>query len=188
MANPKVSLEEMRARRLAAEAEGAAAQGNQISAESQAIGAQEQVQTQAHNLDQGGTQSQTQTDAIQNGLQSYETSLQAKLTLEGFIASASPEQLAKIREIAFSTGLAPHAASASGHRNADGSMTVSVHLEAPIVEQLELWAEADQCTVAEEAEKRILEALQNYLYGDWSTTLEPAPVPVPVPVAAAGAE
>jgi hypothetical protein len=55
-------------------------------------------------------------------------------------------------------------------------MTVEVYLEPIIVEQLELWAEPDGCTLAEEAQKRISEALTNYLYGDWSATVEQPPV------------
>lgn len=60
-------------------------------------------------------------------------------------------------------------------------MTIAVYLEPPIVEQLEIWAEADSCSLIEEAQKRIGEALTNYLYGDWNPTPEPV---VAAPVAA----
>ena len=59
-------------------------------------------------------------------------------------------------------------------------MMVSVRLDAPVAEQLEIWAEADGLSLIDEAQKRIVEALENYLYGDWN----PTPVPEPVVVAA----
>ena len=100
--------------------------------------------------------------------------------LDSLILNASPEQLAKLRMLAASQGVASITNSPSATKRADGTMMIEIALEAPIVEQLEIWAEADGISLAEEAQKRILEALQNYLYGDWSATIvEPAAVAEP---------
>ena len=101
--------------------------------------------------------------------------------LDSLIMGASPEQLTKLRMLVAAKGIAAPSG-ASGAKRADGSMTVEVTLDAPMVEQLELWAEADGCSVGEEAQKRISEALQNYLYGDWSAVIE-TPVAATEPVA-----
>jgi hypothetical protein len=47
---------------------------------------------------------------------------------------------------------------------------------------LEIWAEADGLLLIDEAQKRIVEALENYLYGDWSAVIE-TPVAATEPVA-----
>ena len=87
--------------------------------------------------------------------------------LDTILASLTPDQLLKIRQKAIGEGVVP-AASLGGTKSADGSLTLSVTLDPMVTEQLELWAEADGCTLVEEAQKRITESLQNYLYGDWS--------------------
>jgi len=94
------------------------------------------------------------------------------LNLASVLASLTPDQLQKIRGMAVAEGVT--APQSSGKR-ADGSMVVSVELDTPTVEQLELWAEADGCSLVEEAQKRIAEALNSYLYGDWSVVEQPAP-------------
>jgi hypothetical protein len=111
--------------------------------------------------------------------------------LDAFLSSLSPEQLAKVRARAITEGFTPSPMQRSlGAVHADGSMTISIHLEPQIVEQLLLWADSDGVDVGEEAKIRINEALTNYLYGDWSAMMakpaEPPPVstPAPVPVAA----
>jgi hypothetical protein len=100
--------------------------------------------------------------------------------LDGILARMSPEQLQKIRVLAAAKGLTAASAgiAGSGNRLADGSMTVEIHLDAPMTEQLEIWAEADGLALVEEAQKRILESLENYLYGDWNPNIEPQPVAV----------
>jgi hypothetical protein len=100
--------------------------------------------------------------------------------LDAILASLSPDQLAKIRLKAIGEGVVP-AASLGGRKSPDGSLTVTVTLDPMVTEQLELWAEADGCSLVEEAQKRIAESLSNYLYGDWN----PVPEPEPAPVAAA---
>ena len=98
--------------------------------------------------------------------------------LDGLLARMSPEQIQKIRVLAASKGLTTAVAgiAGSGNKLADGSMTVEIHLDAPMTEQLEIWSEADGLTLVEEAQKRILESLTNYLYGDWNPHVEPQPV------------
>jgi hypothetical protein len=97
--------------------------------------------------------------------------------LDGLLARMSPEQIQKIKVLAASKGLTTAVAGIAGGGNklADGSMTVEIHLDAPMTEQLEIWAEADGLTLVEEAQKRILESLENYLYGDWNPHVEPQP-------------
>jgi hypothetical protein len=103
--------------------------------------------------------------------------------LDAILSAATPEQLAKLRALSTAKGISVPS-SAVGTKRADGSMTVEVHLEGPIVEQLELWAEADGCTLIEEAQKRLSEALTNYLYGDWNPVVEQPPAAVAAAVAA----
>ena len=99
--------------------------------------------------------------------QAADMTLKHDAKLADLLASLTPEQLAKIRLKAIGEGVVP-AASLGGTKSADGSLTLSVTLDPMVTEQLELWAEADGCTLVEEAQKRITESLQNYLYGDWS--------------------
>jgi hypothetical protein len=96
--------------------------------------------------------------------------------LEDFLISATPDQLQKLRVLAAADGLASGIQSTGSAKLPDGSMTVTVHLDAPITEQLEIWAEADGCSLVEEAQKRISESLTNYLYGDWNPIVEQPPV------------
>jgi len=186
MANPKVSAEEIRAKRLAKETkESQIAQGGQ-----QANEAQIQSQTDLEGL-QGGQLIEGVAGAQQtNGSLPQATPMQpippvtptptptptSLPNLDDLLANASPEQLARIRALAVAKGLAPDAA--LSRKMPDGSMTISVALEAPVVEQLELWAEADGCSLVEEAQKRITESLENYLYGDWSMPENTVPAPV----------
>jgi hypothetical protein len=91
------------------------------------------------------------------------------------IDDLTPDQLARIRQLAVARGIA--VGEGTG-KLPDGSLRVVVTLEPMTVEQLELWAESDNLTLEEEAQRRISESLQNYLYGDWSSTPEPEPAPV----------
>ena len=98
--------------------------------------------------------------------------------LDDLLTRMTPDQLKKLKVLAAAKGLTPASVGilGGGSRLPDGSMTVEIHLDAPMTEQLEIWAEADGLTLIEEAQKRILESLENYLYGDWNPVVEQQPV------------
>jgi hypothetical protein len=101
----------------------------------------------------------------------------AKITsLEDFLASATPDQLQRLRTLAAADGLAPASLSADSVKLPDGSLRVTVVLEPLVVEQLSIWAEGDGVTLEEEAQKRLTESITNYMFGDWSATVEQPPV------------
>jgi hypothetical protein len=167
MSNPKVSLEEIRARRLAAEA----SQNSNSDSNSESNSgptADQGYQGSIEGPPVAEATSQTTPAATPSPAAAAPIAI---LNLDELLANASPDQLAKIRALAAAKGLSAPATGV-GTKRADGSMDVLVHLDAAVTEQLELWAEADACTLDEEAQKRIQEALQNYLYGDWSAVVE----------------
>jgi len=153
-------------------------QQQQAQAQTQA----QQAQTPAQEPEQAQPeQSAQQEQDIQNATGERPAAIASSIVipdLDALLSAATPEQLAKIRALAAGKGIT--AASPSSTRLPDGSMMVSVRLDAPVAEQLEIWAEADGLSLIDEAQKRIVEALENYLYGDWN----PTPVPEPVVVAA----
>lgn len=164
MANQKVSLDEIRARRLAKETKNAATE------------AQESVNLGGSAL--GGLTTEDLTaPAAASAPSTVATSPIVPIVLpdlDAMLSAASPEQLQKIRMLAAIKGLTATDVAAS-RKLPDGSMMVAVQLDGPTVEQLELWAEADGCSLVEEAQKRISEALTNYLYGDWNPVIEQPP-------------
>ena len=180
MAHEKVSLEEIRAKRLAKEQEQPSHNDtqdemtSQTPSDEQAIGGSPEPQPYTGTPPQPASAPELSPVADSPAIPN----------LDDLLTSATPEQLQRIRMLAASKGLSVPA-SGSGTKHADGSMTVSVFLEGPVVEQLEIWAEADGCSLVEEAQKRISEALTNYLYGDWNPIPEPAPVAATVTTAAA---
>ena len=88
--------------------------------------------------------------------------------LEAIMQSITPEQLSRLKGLAAAKGVEV----ATGPRmKPDGGMVVEVELDAQMVEQLKLWAEADGTTLESQAKIRITEALAAYLYGDWSATI-----------------
>ena len=96
--------------------------------------------------------------------------------LSNLIANLSPDQLNTIRRLSEANGIAVES---KGSRTLpDGSLRVTVTLEPLIVEQLTMWADGDGLTVEEEAQTRLIESIRNFMFGDWSTTPEPAPAPV----------
>lgn len=172
--NPRVSIEEMRAKRLARE---------------QQESAQQQPQEDTQQFQNSDPPAPILADIGDGGLPGN-ASLAAAFAIDkpvvpdfdDILSHMTADQLAKVRALAGAKGLAVPAAG-DGAKSADGSLLITIHLDAPVTEQLEIWAEADGCTLVEEAQRRINEALENYLYGDWSTTPEPSPVAAPVAVA-----
>ncbi|HKN69726.1 MAG TPA: hypothetical protein VJX30_01775 [Terriglobales bacterium] len=95
--------------------------------------------------------------------------------LDSLLASLDASQLARMRSMATQKGLiGPDAQIAV--IAPDGSLTVSVKLDADVVSQLENWREPTDVSLADTATRYIREALTNYLYGDWNPVPEPAPV------------
>lgn len=165
MANPRVSQDEIRAKRLAKEAE---------KAENASIEAQESVNPGGSVLGQSSASASPEPTPAPS-LSPVASNPIGLPDLDAMLLSATPEQLQRIKVLAAAKGLTSKDVAAS-RKMPDGSMTVAVYLEPPIVEQLELWAEADGCSLVEEAQKRISEALTNYLYGDWNPVIEQTPV------------
>ena len=176
----KVSVDEIREKRLAAQAQ--AAEGNESAPE-----------TPTTPLD--GQQFGGSPDAPPSVIDQQATSEAAPTPptavssivvpiipdLESMLASLSPDQLAKLRVIAAAKGVQVPTSQSVGNRNPNGSMDVNIHLEPEVVEQLVNWSEPGGMTVVEAAQKYISEALVAFLYGDWN----PTPEPVAEPVAAA---
>jgi hypothetical protein len=153
----------------------------QVQRQQQQAQAQTSAQPEASTQPEQSAQSAQLGQDIQNATGEQPADVISPLVipdLDALLSAATPEQLAKIRALAAGKGIT--AASPSSTRLPDGSMMVSVRLDAPVAEQLEIWAEADGLSLVDEAQKRIVEALENYLYGDWN----PTPVPDPVVVAA----
>jgi hypothetical protein len=178
MPNQRVSLEEVRAKRLAKEAEEGKPTDNQglipippdesrpeptAPLEAQQLGQSPDAQSPVKASPEPAPAAAPSTVAASP------TSTPANL--DEFLASLTVEQLQRVRTLATAKGLAP-ATSSGSVRLPDGSLQVTVTLEPMIVEQLSLWAEGDGVGLEEEARKRILESLQNYLYGDWSAVVE----------------
>src|SRR5271157_1823375 len=135
MANHKVSLEEMRARRLAKEQQESQNETDSPGVLAEDIG---------HGLAETA-EAQPPADSLPQPAPAPEPSPVAASpivvpNLDDFLASATPEQLQKIRILAASKGLSVPAAG-SGTKRADGSMTVEVNLPPEIVQQLEIWSE-----------------------------------------------
>jgi hypothetical protein len=162
-------------------------QQHQAQAQAQAQQSQE-IQTEAQTDSQADADSQPEQPAQPESVAQQQVAAQPDKPvnpinpvvpdLDALLSAATPAQLAKIRALAIGKGIA--VASSASNRLPDGSMMVSVRLDAPVAEQLEIWAEADGLSLIDEAQKRIVEALENYLYGDWN----PVPAPEPVVVAA----
>ncbi len=156
---------------------------NQQNQQNQQLQAQQQANASPESIETQTTDNNMASDTQLASEPSPETTpavppatVAAVPNLEAMLLDATPEQLQKLGLIAASKGIAK--SSSAGIKRADGSMTVDIYLEPPVVEQLEIWAEADGCTLIEEAQKRIGESLTNYLYGDWNPVVETAPVAV----------
>lgn len=171
--NPRVSVDEIRAKRLATEAAGASISSPSSTSPTMPSDAQQPGTTPESSpsvIDQQATNPSAPPPIAASN--PNPPAAPVIPDLESMLAAMTPEQIGRLRVIAAAKGVAvpsPAGQSTTGTRHADGSMDVTVHLSSEIVEQLELWAEADSLSVVEEAQKRIEESLQNYLYGDWST-------------------
>lgn len=190
----KVSVDEIREKRLAAEQQQAVQAQTQIQPE-QTEQSQSPVQAQAQTTQPpqngaGGTDTQLSGSGgtLSGGITGTSTPLTEVIPvavpvvpdLESMLAAMSPDQIARLRVIAAAKGVAVPSgqSSGSGTRHADGSMDVTVHLEPEVVEQLMNWSEPGGMTVTEAAQKYISEALTAFLYGDWNPTPETATIPV----------
>jgi hypothetical protein len=81
----------------------------------------------------------------------------------------TPEQLARVREVAVASGIAPQAASPHGGEGVtlpDGRVRVTVTFDGDLGAQLKLWAEAQNEPLA----TFLVNALTSYVQMDWQAT------------------
>jgi hypothetical protein len=195
MPNQRVSLEEIRAKRLAKEARDSKTIDNKeltplIPIPSDELRPEPAVPMVTQYPGSVADDQQSVTDSPEPVPASAPATVVVKgkglttaTNLEDFLASATPEQLQRLRVLAAANGMATETSAMTGHsvKLPDGSMQVTVMLEPLIVEQLAIWAEGDGISLEEEAQKRISESISNYMFGDWSATVE-QPVVVAAPV------
>lgn len=187
MPNQRVSIEEVRARRLAKEAQ--AEEGSQTIDKQGLAPIPGESHTEPPEPQQPSTSAdaqlstETSPETVSAAVPSTVAAAPNVPSLEAFIASASPEQLIRLRALAAAKGLTTTPAGATKH--ADGSMKCEIVISPEIVPQLEEWASADGIPLVEEIQNKVNEALVNYVFGDWSAMqVKPAEV---VPVAAPAA-
>ena len=149
-------------------------QSNQTISEQQAQMAQGATGSAQDQLEATGSAGAV-THQPETSAQPAPTPAPSPMNLSEILEGLSPQQLDKLRSLASSKGLTPLIGD-TGAIALDGSLTVSVRLEADTVTQLENWREASDLTLADTASRYIKEALINYLYGQWPSIEQTAPI------------
>ncbi|HXN71583.1 MAG TPA: hypothetical protein VN861_03405 [Candidatus Acidoferrales bacterium] len=121
------------------------------------------------------TDSQSATNPPATGQESASTT-----DLAALVANLSPEQLARVRQLANAHGIASNI---GPRKLPNGNVVIEVEIPAEAVEPLSVWAEAAGEPLAAFISKVAGDAIVNYTFGDWGAVATMATVPAPVTAA-----